>query len=110
MNLFKRPLPQKRVSEEELNELVREVLSCSRENMGYKRVWQHLKRKRVIARREDIRLAMLAADPLGVELRRRKRLRRRKYSNPGPNSVWHLDGHDKLKPCGFSIHGCIDGF
>ena len=28
----------------------------------------------------------------------------------GPNDVWHLDGYDKLKPYGFSIHGCIDGY
>lgn len=24
--------------------------------------------------------------------------------------MWHLDGYDKLKPYGFSIHACIDGF
>lgn len=24
--------------------------------------------------------------------------------------MWHLDGNDKLKPYGFCIHGCIDGF
>ena len=23
---------------------------------------------------------------------------------------WHIDGHDKLKPDGFIIHGCIDGY
>ena len=28
----------------------------------------------------------------------------------GPNFVWHLDGYDKLKPYGFAIHGCIDGY
>ena len=28
----------------------------------------------------------------------------------GPNYCWHLDGYDKLKPYGFPIHGCIDGF
>lgn len=28
----------------------------------------------------------------------------------GPNYVWHLDGYDKLKPYGFAIHACIDGF
>ncbi|XP_031557523.1 uncharacterized protein LOC116294125 [Actinia tenebrosa] len=26
------------------------------------------------------------------------------------NFCWHLDGYDKLKPFGFSIHGGIDGF
>lgn len=28
----------------------------------------------------------------------------------GPNHVWHVDGLDKLKQFGFSIHGCIDGY
>lgn len=38
------------------------------------------------------------------------RLRGRDYHNPGPNYVWHIDGYDKLKPFGFSIHAAIDGF
>ena len=49
-------------------------------------------------------------DPEGVRNRSKKRLRRRIYSVPGPDFLWHIDGHDKLKPYGFSIHGCIDGF
>ena len=49
-------------------------------------------------------------DPEGVLSRRKKRLRRRCYSVPGPNFLWHIDGYDKLKPYGFSIHGCIDEF
>ena len=50
-------------------------------------------------------------DPEGVNRRRRRRLHRRKYISQGPNYVWHIDGHDKLKPFGFSIHGCLmDGF
>ena len=24
--------------------------------------------------------------------------------------MWHIDGWDKLKPYGFSVHACIDGF
>ena len=28
----------------------------------------------------------------------------------GPNYVWHTDGLDKLKPYGFAVHGCIDGY
>lgn len=49
-------------------------------------------------------------DPQGVADRSKKRLRRRSYIVPGPDFIWHLDGYDKLKPYGFSIHGCIDGF
>ena len=33
-------------------------------------------------------------DPEGTESRRRHRLRRRVYSNLGPNYAWHIDGHD----------------
>ena len=49
-------------------------------------------------------------DPEGTESRRRCRLRRRVYSNPGPNYDWHIDGHDKRKPFGFAIHGAVDGY
>ena len=49
-------------------------------------------------------------DPEGVAQRSKKRLKRRRYSVPGPDFLWHIDGHDKLKPYGFSIHGCNDGF
>ena len=45
-----------------------------------------------------------------MQERKRHRLRRRRYFAPGPDFVWHLDGYDKLKPFGFSIHCCIDGF
>ena len=35
---------------------------------------------------------------------------RRVYSVPGPNSLWHMDGHHTLIRWKFVIHGCIDGF
>lgn len=49
-------------------------------------------------------------DPVGVELRKRRCLRRRQYYNRGPDYTWHIDGYDKLSPYGIAIHGCIDGF
>ena len=61
-------------------------------------------------RREDVRLGLRELDPENVDRRQRRRLRRRKYHQPGPNYIWHIDGHDKLKPCGISIHRCIDGY
>ena len=42
--------------------------------------------------------------------RKRRKLRRRKPFSAGPNYSWHIDGHDKLKPFDFSLHGCIDSF
>ena len=38
------------------------------------------------------------------------RLQKRQYISPSPDHMWQIDGYDKLKPCGFAIHGAIDGF
>ena len=57
-----------------------------------------------------MRHALRIIDPEGVSGRLRSRLRRRQYRGKGPNFLWHIGGYDKLKPFGFCIHGCIDGF
>lgn len=61
-------------------------------------------------RKEDVRLILGCLDPIGVNNRKARRLRRRDYYTDGPNSIWHIDGNDKLCPYGFGIHGCIDGY
>jgi len=106
--MTKRPLERVRCTMRELEEAVNEELCGSCANVGYRRMHRTLTNKGIVCRREDVRKVVKRLDPQGVN--RRKRLRRRKYRNQGPNSVWHIDGHDKLKPYGFSIHGCIDGF
>ena len=60
--------------------------------------------------RETVRIILKVPDPNGVETRSRRRLRRREYRGRGPNFVWHIDGYDKLKPYGFSVHAAIDGY
>lgn len=59
---------------------------------------------------ENVRLLLKQIDPIGVQNRRRHRLARRTYRSRGPNDCWHIDGYDKLKPYGFFISGCIDGY
>ena len=71
---------------------------------------QALTRKGFAVDKDSVRFTLKELDPEGVALRSRHKLRRRKYYAKGPNDIWHLDGNDKLKPYGFSIHGCIDGF
>ena len=53
---------------------------------------------------------MKELDPEGAVRRQRHQLQQRKYYSKGPNYVWHLDGYDQLKPFGFAIHACIDGY
>ena len=85
-------------------------LSKSGQLHGYR--WMHLKclHHGFTVTQETVRLLLQILDPAGVELRRRRRLIRRRYQNRGPNFTWHMDGYDKLKPYGICIHGCIDGY
>ena len=73
-------------------------------------MWKRLNMEGVQASQQSVRLDRRFIDENAVNLRKRRRLRRRSYANPGTNFRWHIDGYDKLKPYGFPIHGAIDGF
>ena len=60
--------------------------------------------------RQAVATCLHEMDPEGCDRRRRRKLKRRAYTIPGPNHCWHINGDDKLKPDGFVIHGCIDGY
>lgn len=78
---------------------------------GYRVIWRLLNvNLQVRATQATVQRLVKLLDPEGVMLRRGHRLRRRVYRNGGPNCIVHIDGYDKLKPYGFSIHGAIDGF
>lgn len=64
----------------------------------------------VHVQRHRVRGAISRVDPLGSVLRRRQPVTRRRYNVPGPNSLWHIDGHHSLIRWGFVVHGGIDGF
>ncbi|KAJ8914173.1 hypothetical protein NQ315_016252 [Exocentrus adspersus] len=74
--------------------------------------WIHLKcmQNGFVVTQNVVRELLKLLDPDGVEIRKRKRLRRRQYSSKGANFVWHMDSYDKLKRYGICINGCIDGF
>ena len=98
------------VTDEEIRKAIKEELGGSGCFIGYRKMWARLKRKGISVSRDRIMEQLRDLDPEGVNSRKKKRLRRRAYHTNGPNYIWHTDGHDKLKPFGFSIHGCIDGF
>ncbi len=88
-----------------------EELNGSGSIVGYRSMWQKLIFDHHLSvSKEFVRNALRIMDPEGVEIRSRNRLQRRQYNGKGPNFIWHLDGYDKLKPYGFCIHGCIDGY
>ncbi len=59
---------------------------------GYR--WMHSKciAEGYVVSQATVRLLLSIIDPEGVELRTKRRLRRRRYESPGPNFVWHMDG------------------
>ena len=78
--------------------------------IGYRAMQQRCIKNQLYVLRGIVAQIMKELDPVGVDARQRKALRCRLYYSKGPNWVWHLDGYDKLKPFGFEIHGCIDGY
>ena len=73
--------------------------------VGYRSMWQRLVvNHNLKIPRDEVLTIMRLVDPVGIEMRKAHRLKRRQYYARGPNFIWHVDGHDKLKPYGFCIH------
>ena len=95
---------------EHVIDFIETQLSTSGQLHGYR--FMHLKclSHGLVVSRETVRIILSNLDPEGVELRKARRLVRRRYVSKGPNYTWHMDGYDKLSPYGICINGCIDGF
>lgn len=79
--------------------------------LGQTMVWGRLRSMGFSVTRERVRRTLRNIDPLHSALRWRGELvRRHPYSVPGPNSLWHIDGHHKLIRWGMVSHCAIDGF
>ena len=99
------------LSNDVISQLIQREIQGPHIMRGYRGIWHLLKTSYNISFTTDSVMKFLKEiDPVGSEMRRARILRRRKYISSGPNTVWHVDGYDKLKPYGFPIHGAIDGF
>ena len=108
--LSRRHAPEE-IDKERVAHLIRQELNGDGRLLGYRAMWRLIRRKyHVKVPRKVVQRLLREIDPEGSNERRSHRLKRREYNNPGPNFCWHADGYDKLKPRGFPIHGCIDGF
>ena len=61
-------------------------------------------------RKNTVMKILREEDPAGTPLRKSRYIIRRVYTCDGPSNTCHADGNYKLKPYGFAIHGCVDGF
>ena len=102
---------QKEIDLSDVEGMIRHELDGPGCVSGYRGMWHTLRVKyNVHVPRKEVEHLLRKLDPLGVEERKRHKLKRRKYLSPGPNHCWHIDGYDKIKPFGFAIHGGIDGY
>ncbi|CAG2247999.1 unnamed protein product [Mytilus edulis] len=104
---------QKRGVESAIADIVTKILqlrNAGYTNIGYRSLWNVLRCLGVRASQHTVRLVLKAIDGDGVLMRQRHRLTRRRYTSNGPSFCIHVDGYDKLKPFGISVHGGIDGF
>ena len=97
------------ISDNDLDALVYDIRQ-RHPHSGQNLIQGHLRSINIHVQRHRIRSALHRVDPLGALLRRHQPITRRSYSVPGPNSLWHVDGHHSLIRWGFVVHGGMDGY
>ena len=98
------------ISNEELDQIIHSFISVHGCHVGFSMVYGHISSLGMKLQRDRVRASLKRVDPQNSRLRWAAVITRRTYSVPGPNSLWHIDGHHSLINWGFVIHGCIDGF
>ena len=97
------------LSDVELDDLIRS-LKKDHPNDGEVLIQGHLVRMKIRVPRQALRQSIHRVDHANVVLRRRLVVRRRIYSVPCPNYIWHIDSHHKMIRWRYVIHGGVDGF
>ena len=82
-----------RADTDRVRQIIEEELNGSGRLLGYRSIWHSLRLEHHIHYPRRLVAEMVREiDPEGVELRRRRRLVRRRYLSYGPNFCWHADG------------------
>lgn len=97
------------ITDDDLQREVQEI-KLHQPNAGLSFLTGHLRSKGIFVQRRRVLDMLHKVDPEGVADRLCSVIQRRVYSVPGPNFIWHLDGHHKLINWKFVIHACVDGF
>ncbi|XP_066931344.1 uncharacterized protein [Clytia hemisphaerica] len=81
-------------------------------NSGIREMIAHLKRLEppIILQRNRCQKLLAEIDPVGAAQRWAQVIKRRQYSVPSPNSLWHIDSNHALVRWGYVVFGQIDGF
>lgn len=97
------------ISDCELDKLTSQV-QLNNPNVGVGMLQGHIRSLGMRIQRQRIRESVLRINPLRAVVRWHQAISRRTYWVPGPNSLWHIDGHHSLIRWRFVVHGCVDGY
>ena len=97
------------ISDDDLIEIVRDIVR-NQPHVGCSVVLGVLRSRGIHVQRDRCRSALAITDPIASALRWGAAVQRRTYSVPGPNSLWHIDGHHCLIRWRLVVHGGIDGY
>jgi hypothetical protein len=99
-------------AERVVQDLVQEgIQSGAIDGYGKQYLYLHFRQLGMNVARDRMFQVYRTLNPTGIERRNQDRQRRKgEYLVRGPNFIWSIDGHEKLKPYGFEIYACIDAY
>ena len=97
------------ISDQELDNIVQSIRE-SHPNAGLIMLQGFICGLGITVQRHRIRSSVQRLTPAIGLTRWQQVISRRSYHVPGPNSLWHIDGHHSLIRWHFVVHGCIDGY
>jgi len=101
--------PFSKISNSSLDTMVKQYKD-KHPNTGIRYLRGYLFQRGMRVQRERITASLSRVDDVARVLLRNKVIKRREYKSARPNALWHVDGHHKLGPWGFVIHGFTDGY
>ncbi len=96
------------ISDQQLEEVV-QAIQMRHPHTRQSLIQGHLVSQGIRVPRRRLEDVLQRLDPIRWSTRWHEVIRRRTYRVPGPNSLWHVDGHHSLVRWRLVIHGGIDG-
>lgn len=97
------------INDQELDHVVQSIQE-THINIGLIMLQGYLLSRGITVQRHRVRQSVQRLNSGRGITRWQQVLSRRSYHVPGPNSLWHIDGHHSLIRWRFVVHGCIDGY
>lgn len=97
------------LNDDDLKRYIQEI-TTNHPHCGVSMMIGHLRSRGIFVQQQRVRSLLRSLDPASSVLRWGLVAKRRSYSVPWPNSLWHIDGHHALIRWKMVTHGAIDGF